>query len=182
MQIFVKNKIQILTSDPENYCMVDLQSLFIIFISLFLGLGTMTWSPLACGILTGKYEDGIPCHSRAALKVNTTQRLKLFYFFCRSCPLPNQEKFIISQILIGTTLSDYFILFVGFQHCLWLKEKILSEDGKRQQQKLRELAKIASKLKCSLAQLAIGNYNNLLINIPFSPQTSDMGYNVVNML
>lgn len=34
-----------------------------------IGLGTMTWSPLACGILTGKYEDGIPTHSRAALKV-----------------------------------------------------------------------------------------------------------------
>jgi aryl-alcohol dehydrogenase-like predicted oxidoreductase len=29
----------------------------------------MTWSPLACGLLTGKYDDGIPLHSRAALKV-----------------------------------------------------------------------------------------------------------------
>ena len=94
--------------------------------------------------------------SRIKGKHNT--KIETLLFFCRSCPLPNQEKFIISQILIGTTLSDYFILFVGFQHCLWLKEKILSEDGKRQQQKLRELAKIASKLKCSLAQLAIGNY------------------------
>jgi aryl-alcohol dehydrogenase-like predicted oxidoreductase len=37
---------------------------------LFLGIGTMTWSPLACGILTGKYDDGVPLHSRAALKVN----------------------------------------------------------------------------------------------------------------
>ena len=34
MQIFVENKIQIFTSDPENYCMVDLQSLFIIFICI----------------------------------------------------------------------------------------------------------------------------------------------------
>ncbi len=33
-----------------------------------IGLGTMTWSPLACGLLTGKYEDGIPMNSRAALK------------------------------------------------------------------------------------------------------------------
>ena len=31
----------------------------------------MTWSPLACGLLTGKYEDGIPLHSRAALKVKS---------------------------------------------------------------------------------------------------------------
>jgi aryl-alcohol dehydrogenase-like predicted oxidoreductase len=29
----------------------------------------MTWSPLACGLLTGKYDDGVPLHSRAALKV-----------------------------------------------------------------------------------------------------------------
>ena len=38
-------------------------------LSHFPGIGTMTWSPLACGILTGKYEDGVPLHSRAALKV-----------------------------------------------------------------------------------------------------------------
>lgn len=30
----------------------------------------MTWSPLACGLLSGKYDDGVPLHSRAALKVN----------------------------------------------------------------------------------------------------------------
>jgi aryl-alcohol dehydrogenase-like predicted oxidoreductase len=35
----------------------------------FSGIGTMTWSPLACGILSGKYDDGVPLHSRAALKV-----------------------------------------------------------------------------------------------------------------
>jgi potassium voltage-gated channel Shaker-related subfamily A beta protein 2 len=33
-----------------------------------IGIGTMTWSPLACGILTGKYDDGIPMHTRASLK------------------------------------------------------------------------------------------------------------------
>ena len=35
-----------------------------------LGLGCMTWSPLACGFLTGKYDDGVPIYSRAALKVS----------------------------------------------------------------------------------------------------------------
>ena len=34
-----------------------------------IGIGTMTWSPLASGILSGKYEDGIPPNSRASLKV-----------------------------------------------------------------------------------------------------------------
>src|SRR5208337_2391804 len=31
-------------------------------------LGTTTWSPLASGLLTGKYNDGVPAGSRAALK------------------------------------------------------------------------------------------------------------------
>lgn len=29
----------------------------------------MTWSPLACGIVSGKYDSGIPAYSRASLKV-----------------------------------------------------------------------------------------------------------------
>jgi voltage-dependent potassium channel beta subunit len=33
-----------------------------------LGLGTTTWSPLASGLLSGKYNDGIPADSRASLK------------------------------------------------------------------------------------------------------------------
>jgi voltage-dependent potassium channel beta subunit len=33
-----------------------------------LGLGTTIWSPLASGLLTGKYNDGIPADSRATLK------------------------------------------------------------------------------------------------------------------
>lgn len=32
------------------------------------GLGTTTWSPLASGLLTGKYQNGIPEDSRGALK------------------------------------------------------------------------------------------------------------------
>lgn len=29
----------------------------------------MTWSPLACGLITGKYSEGVPDCSRAAMKV-----------------------------------------------------------------------------------------------------------------
>jgi voltage-dependent potassium channel beta subunit len=32
-----------------------------------IGLGLTTWSPLACGILTGKYSRGVPADSRMAL-------------------------------------------------------------------------------------------------------------------
>ncbi|XP_071944186.1 voltage-gated potassium channel subunit beta-2-like isoform X2 [Antedon mediterranea] len=73
-----------------------------------IGLGTITWSPLASGILTGKYDDGIPLGSRAALK--------------------------------------------GYG---WLKERILSDEGRRQQSKLREIAIIANRIGCTLPQLAI---------------------------
>ncbi|XP_010626136.1 voltage-gated potassium channel subunit beta-2 isoform X7 [Fukomys damarensis] len=73
-----------------------------------IGVGAMTWSPLACGIVSGKYDSGIPPYSRASLK--------------------------------------------GYQ---WLKDKILSEEGRRQQAKLKELQAIAERLGCSLPQLAI---------------------------
>ena len=33
-----------------------------------IGLGTTTWSPLASGVLTGKYASGVPADSRAAIK------------------------------------------------------------------------------------------------------------------
>ena len=33
-----------------------------------IGLGTTIWSPLASGLLTGKYNDGVPAGSRATLK------------------------------------------------------------------------------------------------------------------
>ena len=35
---------------------------------MYIGIGTMTWSPLACGLLTGKYDDGVPLHSRSSIK------------------------------------------------------------------------------------------------------------------
>uniref|UniRef100_A0A672NMD4 Voltage-gated potassium channel subunit beta-1-like n=1 Tax=Sinocyclocheilus grahami TaxID=75366 RepID=A0A672NMD4_SINGR len=73
-----------------------------------IGVGAMTWSPLACGIITGKYENGIPESSRAAIK--------------------------------------------SYQ---WLKDKIVSEDGRKQQAKLKELCHIAEKLGCTLPQLAV---------------------------
>ncbi|TNN01640.1 hypothetical protein fugu_011022 [Takifugu bimaculatus] len=71
-------------------------------------VGAMTWSPLACGIITGKYENGIPESSRASMK--------------------------------------------SYQ---WLKEKIVSEDGRKQQAKLKELNHITEKLGCTLPQLAV---------------------------
>ena len=47
----------------------------------------------------------------------------------------------------------------------WLKDKILNDEGRKQQSKLRELAMLASKFDCSLAQLAIGKLSIFQFNI-----------------
>uniref|UniRef100_A0A8C8RUA7 Potassium voltage-gated channel subfamily A member regulatory beta subunit 1 n=1 Tax=Pelusios castaneus TaxID=367368 RepID=A0A8C8RUA7_9SAUR len=73
-----------------------------------IGVGAMTWSPLACGIISGKYGNGVPDSSRASLKC--------------------------------------------YQ---WLKEKIVSEEGRKQQIKLKDLSPIAGRLGCTLPQLAV---------------------------
>uniref|UniRef100_A0A3B3QIX7 Potassium voltage-gated channel subfamily A regulatory beta subunit 3 n=1 Tax=Paramormyrops kingsleyae TaxID=1676925 RepID=A0A3B3QIX7_9TELE len=73
-----------------------------------IGVGAMTWSPLACGLITGKYSEGVPDSSRAAMK--------------------------------------------GYQ---WLKERVNSEEGRRQLAKVKELHLLASRLGCTAAQMAI---------------------------
>uniref|UniRef100_H2ZIA3 NADP-dependent oxidoreductase domain-containing protein n=1 Tax=Ciona savignyi TaxID=51511 RepID=H2ZIA3_CIOSA len=72
------------------------------------GIGSISWSPLACGVISGKYGERVPDQCRARLK--------------------------------------------GFG---WLKERIMSEAGRRQQAKLMELQIIADRLGCTLPQLAI---------------------------
>ena len=100
----------------------------------------MTWSPLACGILTGKYEDGIPLHSRASLKAIILIK-------------------IISILKIKLKLKH--TKFKGYS---WLKEKILNEDGKKKQEKIKELQGLAEKLGCTLAQLSIGILHAVNLN------------------
>jgi voltage-dependent potassium channel beta subunit len=73
-----------------------------------IGLGTTIWSPLASGLLSGKYNQGIPEDSRMNLK--------------------------------------------GYE---WLRERLESEEGRRQIEKVKQLAAIAEELSCSTAQLAI---------------------------
>lgn len=49
-----------------------------------------------------------------------------------------------------------YISYGYFQGYSWFKDKILGEEGRRQQAKLREAAIIADRLGCSLSQLALG--------------------------
>jgi voltage-dependent potassium channel beta subunit len=72
------------------------------------GLGTTIWSPLASGVLTGKYSKGIPDGSRMKL-------------------------------------PDY----------QWLRERMESDEGRRQISRAGELSGLAGELDVSPAQLAI---------------------------
>ncbi|XP_053529912.1 voltage-gated potassium channel subunit beta-2 isoform X6 [Ictalurus punctatus] len=47
-----------------------------------IGVGAMTWSPLACGIISGKYDSGVPPYSRASLKVLALGVFSLWMCVC----------------------------------------------------------------------------------------------------
>ncbi len=72
------------------------------------GLGTTIWSPLASGLLSGKYNEGIPQDSRMNV--------------------PGYE---------------------------WLRERLMSEVGRKRIEKVRRLAPLAGQLGATTAQLAI---------------------------
>ena len=56
------------TMEQPEYNMFNRQKVESDYVPVYeLGLGTTTWSPLAGGILTGKYNDGLPGDSRANL-------------------------------------------------------------------------------------------------------------------
>ena len=55
--------------EQPQYNMFERNKVEVEFARLYqdIGIGTTTWSPLASGLLTGKYRDGVPEDSRAAL-------------------------------------------------------------------------------------------------------------------
>ena len=56
--------------EPPQYNMLHRERVEKEYLPLYreIGLGTGTWSPLASGLLTGKYNDGIPPGTRGALE------------------------------------------------------------------------------------------------------------------
>lgn len=73
-----------------------------------IGLGTTIWSPLASGILTGKYNSGMPDSTRFSLK--------------------------------------------GYE---WLKNRLESDEGKAQIEKVRKMTTMAGEIGCTMAQMAL---------------------------
>ncbi len=56
--------------EQPQYNLLERYKMEVDYVTLFknIGLGTTIWSPLASGLLTGKYNDGIPDDSRLALE------------------------------------------------------------------------------------------------------------------
>lgn len=59
----------------------------------------VSWSPLACGIITGKYENGIPESSRAAMKVQPIQLYNIIRLFLPNFAGGNSNQFIFTAAL-----------------------------------------------------------------------------------
>ena len=76
-----------------------------------IGLGTTTWSPLASGMLSGKYLDGIPKDSRAALQgyewlqksVSNPQRLEMVR---RLAPLATDLGCTLAQLALAWCVKN----------------------------------------------------------------------------
>ncbi len=98
------------TTEQPQYNMLCRERFEVEYAPIFseFGLGTTIWSPLASGILTGKYANGIPDGTRLNL--------------------PGYE---------------------------WLRDRICSENGKKQIAKAEKLAKIAKQAGLSLPTMAI---------------------------
>jgi len=77
------------------------------------------WSPLASGILTGKYDDGIPIYSRAALKVLNAVMWFMFLYVWHLvvCVLTGQLR-PLSRYLV-TRLSMFNILWSVYSLASW---------------------------------------------------------------
>lgn len=72
------------------------------------------------------------------------------------------------MILKLLLLLLFCMFYVWNQSYQWLKDKIVSEDGRKQQAKLKELSHIAEKLSCTLPQLAVGETKLENLHLPRS--------------
>lgn len=98
------------TMEQPQYNMFAREKVEREFVPLYekVGLGTTVWSPLASGLLTGKYNEGSPAETRISMPIYS-----------------------------------------------WMRDQFESDEARRQLEKVRQLAKIATELGVSLPKLAL---------------------------
>jgi voltage-dependent potassium channel beta subunit len=100
-----------------------------------LGLGLTTWSPLASGLLTGKYRDGVPADSRAQLKGYDWLRVALTdaeknAIVAKLAGLAAQLGCTVGQLAIAWILKNPQVstVITGASHVAQIKENMLARE------------------------------------------------------
>jgi voltage-dependent potassium channel beta subunit len=100
-----------------------------------IGLGLTTWSPLASGLLTGKYRDGVPADSRAQLKGYDWLRVALTdaqknAIVAKLAGLAAQLGCTVGQLAIAWILKNPQVstVITGASHVAQIKENMLARD------------------------------------------------------
>uniref|UniRef100_A0A3Q2ECG3 Potassium voltage-gated channel subfamily A regulatory beta subunit 3 n=1 Tax=Cyprinodon variegatus TaxID=28743 RepID=A0A3Q2ECG3_CYPVA len=85
-----------------------------------IGVGAMTWSPLACGLLTGKYNQGVPESSRAAMKTVLISEAKMADYLsrrdrrvCLCLPAWCLRSEGVSSVLLGVSNTEQLLENLG---------------------------------------------------------------------
>lgn len=134
------------------------------------GVGAMTWSPLACGLITGKYSDGVPDCSRAAMKVSHEE------FVSSRFPLLPLFNFSSSFDLIFCHLMKRHWYYIPVLHGLdvWLCFRVIS--GLRSECTVKKGADSLQKSKSStwwLTGWAARLLNSPLVSVSLLSQDFD---------
>jgi voltage-dependent potassium channel beta subunit len=100
-----------------------------------IGLGLTTWSPLASGLLTGKYRDGVPADSRAQLKGYDWLRTALTdadknAIVAKLARLATQLGCTVGQLAIAWILKNPHVstVITGASHVAQIQENMLARD------------------------------------------------------
>lgn len=68
----------------------------------------------------------------------------------------SESKSLWTPVDISSVCTHTYMIVCVCQGYQWLKERVHSEEGRRQQAKIKELHLVADRLGCTAAQLAIG--------------------------
>jgi len=102
--------------EQPEYNMFERKKVELDYLPLYreIGLGTTIWSPLACGLLTGKYNNGVPEDSRLSLRsyqglkeqILNEEGLRRIEKVKQLVPLAHELGFTMAQMALAWCLNN----------------------------------------------------------------------------